>query len=268
MSSWSTYFVGGKRFELATWVFDQFDVWDAHTHIGTDKDGTRFSLASLLKDMDKCRVQKFVTFPLNDPRDHDFTKPNSAVYRAFKAHPTRIVPFFRLNPHGNWKREFGRRILQGFMGIKLHPISQQFGIASPEAMEIYAAAEQHSLPVLVHTGHGLNEISGDLEKLVKEHPKLKLMLGHAAFIDVNKTIEKLANSKYVLFELSAISIFDLYTLIDKVNRKSIVFGSDEPYVSCEYALESLVHVSSMLNITMRDLGDILSGNLGKWLYEI
>ena len=179
-------------------------------------------------------------------------------------HPKKLVPFFRLNPRIGWKEEIKRRVEEGFMGIKLHPHSQNFGIASPQAMEIYAAAEHHDLPVLVHTGYGLNEISNELGDIIKNFPKLRLILGHAAFVDMDNIIKKLSKSKYVVFETSATSVLDLYNLIDVADRNGIMFGSDMPYIDCGYSLESVVHVASTLNINMRDLGKILSWNAQKW----
>lgn len=217
-----------------------------------------------MKDIKSCRIEKAVIFPLNDPYDQSFSKPNDFVYNAYKSHKRKLIPFFRLNPKRKWKEEFEKRASQGFMGIKLHPRSQHFDIASDEAMKVYAKAEKHDLPVLIHTGHGLNEISVELEMVVKDFPRLRLILGHSAFIDMDRVIRKMSKSRYVYFETSATSVFDLYNLIDKADKTSIVYGSDVPYVSCDYSLESIIHVASILNISMRDLGNILSGNLQKW----
>lgn len=261
MPEWTKYFYGERGFEISKWVFDQLEIVDAHAHIGTDTDGTSLNLKGLIEELNAIGIRKAVVFPFNSD---SFGKPNDQIYNAHKIYSDRIIPFFRLDPKQEWKKEFEKRIEQGFMGIKLHPRAQKFGIASSEAMEIYAKAERHNLPVLVHTGYGLNEISEDLGKVISSFPKLKIILGHAAFIDMNKVIEKMSKSKYVYFEISTISVFDLYNVLDKVNKNNIVFGSDTPYVASDYSLECLIHTSSILDMKMRDLGKILSWNLMKW----
>src|SRR3989338_11313409 len=79
-----------------------------------------------------------------------FSKLNDRIYEFYKKYPASIIPFFRLNPKTKWRKEYEKRVLQGFMGIKLHPRSQEFGIASNHVRKIYELAEKNRLPVLIH----------------------------------------------------------------------------------------------------------------------
>src|SRR3989344_7960424 len=127
---WSKYFVADRAFEISTWVFENLENWDSHTHIGLDKDEMNMSLKDLLKNMKKYNIKKSILFPLNDTRDQTFNIANDEIYAAYKKHPKKFIHFFRLNPHSKWKDEFNLRVEQGFRGIKLHPRTQNFDLDS------------------------------------------------------------------------------------------------------------------------------------------
>lgn len=253
-----------ENFEAYQTIFSNVTIIDAHTHIGHDKDGHGIDEKTFIRQMKTAHINKAVVFPLNEPNDQNFSKSNERVYKFYRKCPNAIIPFFRLNPKSKWRGEYEERILQGFMGVKLHPRSQDFGIASHQAMKIYGKAEKNRLPVLVHTGFGLDNIAEDIKKAVNTFPKLKLILGHSAFVDLENTVKTIGSRNNVLFDTSALTIFDLLRLINSIDYSKIVFGSDVPYYDFDLALEMLVDTSIICNKNPNHIKAILGGNIARW----
>ncbi len=98
----------------------------------------------------------------------------------------RIVVFPSIHPKtsdlGGW---LGRIADEGFAGIKLHPMYQDF-VADDEGIdEIYAAAERLGLVVAIHCGKDIAYAPDDdrasprrMRKVFDRHPSLKLICTH------------------------------------------------------------------------------------------
>lgn len=257
-------FFDRENFEAYEAIFSNVMIVDAHTHIGRDKDGHSIDEAEFLAGMKMAYVNMAIVFPQNESINNAFSKANDRVYKFYKKFPQNIIPFFRLNPKSKWKREYTKRMMQGFRGVKLHPRSQHFGISSGYAMKVYERAEKNRLPVLIHTGFGLESVANDIKKVVDTFPKLRLILGHAAFVDLENTIKKVGNKENVLFETSTLRIFDLLKLINSVDYTKVVFGSDVPYYDFDLALEMLVDTAIISNKKPNQIKAILGGNVLKW----
>jgi hypothetical protein len=186
--------------------------------------------------------------------------------RSYKGHTDRIIPFFRLNPrYAEWKDELKERVQQGFRGIKLHPRSQKFRINSAAIKEIIKKAEEHDLFLLIHTGFGVRYLEKDVAAVVKEFPKVRFILGHAAFPSINEVMKSVGGKSNVVFETSSLRIFDLYDLIKNVSYKNIVFGSDMPYYDQTLSLEALIDTAALLKKTPNQIKEMLGGNMVRWL---
>ncbi len=258
-------FFDHENFEVYINIFSNITIVDAHTHIGRDIDGHGIDERTFLHQMRMAHINKAIVFPLNEPLDYNFSKANDRIYGFFKKYPPFVIPFFRLNPKSKWKKEYEKRVLQGFMGIKLHPRSQDFGIASKYSMNIYEKAEKNKLPILIHTGFGIDNVADDIKKVVQMFPKLRLILGHSAFVDFENTLRNVGNNNNVLFDTSTLAIFDLLKLINSVDYTKIVFGSDVPYYDFDLALEMLVDTAIISNKNPNHIKAILGGNILRWL---
>ena len=216
--------------------------------------------------MARCGIKKVVVFPLNELDSvNSFQKSNDKVLRLYQENKDNIIPFFRLNPLRNWRAEFKRCSEKPFRGIKLHPRSQGFGLDSSATTRIYEEAEEHNLIVLIHAGIGMSNIAQDILRVAKEFKKLKLILAHAAFIDIENAITDLVRYKNVNFDLSAVPLFDIYDLLQNLDRRRVLYGSDIPYRDCEYTIEAIVHVAAALDLRLKEFEMIFSENLKRLL---
>ncbi len=266
MFKWAEFFVNTGSIE----VYERLDdakIQDAHCHLGIDQDGHRMSTKTLLKKFDDGGIQKGVIFPLNDIiKQKCFEISNDRIYKAFSEYPDRFIPFFRLDPNSPvWKEEFERRVSQGFRGVKLHPRSQKFRIDFSEAKKIYELAEMEGLPMLMHVGFGLEDNTDKLLSIIKEYPDLKIILGHSAFVDIVNVLDSVFKNKNVFFDTSVVKLYDLFFLMERMNPKRILYGSDIPYGEINFAVQSIVSVAVALGLNTNSIKDILGGNLERIL---
>ncbi|MQA24037.1 MAG: amidohydrolase family protein [Micromonosporaceae bacterium] len=243
-------------------IFATHQVWDAHAHLGKDIDGHELSSEELLAELDRYHVHGAVIFPFDDPdQGEDFRAPNDRVFTAHEQAPDRLVPFMRLNPNGPWEGEYERSAARGCRGVKLHPRAQQFELGSRLARPLFARAAADRLPVLIHTGFGMNAITDELAGLAAEFDGLELILGHSSFIDMPDALRVLAPYSNVYFETSVVRVYDLFTLLSSVDPGRVLYGSDLPYASSYSALQVLVTIAHFAGLGHERLPDLLGGNL-------
>lgn len=266
MVSLNKYFIESENIGVYEQIFEGVYIIDAHSHIGVDRDGHSMTAVQLIRQLDKNGINESIIFPLNDPQAGlNYTMPNDRIFRAYKAYKDRFIPFFRLNPNNGWRDEFTLRVDQGFQGVKLHPRSQDFAITGSKVMKIYEKMEQSNLLLLIHAGFGLDYVAEELNIVAKTFPKLRIILGHGGFPDLQNVIKLLASRENVFFESSTMRVFDLLELLKHIPYKRIVFGSDIPYYDQTLALQMLIDSGSLARHGPGHIRSILGENIQRWL---
>lgn len=241
------------------------EVFDAHAHIGADVDGRAMTADGMRARMEAAGVSKSIVFPLNDPNAReDFSGPNDVLWEAYEQYPDLFVPFFRLNPHQDYEREFERCLETGFEGLKLHPVSQKFELDEPKVVRLFEMAAEADLPVLIHAGFGMRRIVEPLLPTVEKHPELRLILGHSAMIEVLEAARTFADHPNVLFETSVVQLKDLYVLFTTLDPSRIAYGSDIPYGDLPSTLHATIAAAEAAGVENEALKGILSGNIRRW----
>jgi predicted TIM-barrel fold metal-dependent hydrolase len=260
---------GGAMAPVWSWVKGKIpagvEVFDAHAHIGADVDG-RTMTADVMRDlMDAADVRRTIVFPLNDPNARDdYSGPNDVVWNAYEEYPSSFVPFFRLNPHLDYDGEFARCLERGFMGLKLHPVSQKFELDDPRVVRLLGMAAAAELPVLIHTGFAMQRIVEPLLPTVEAHPELRLILGHTAMVEVLEATRAFEDHPNVLFETSVVQAKDLYELCRSIDPSRICFGSDIPYGDLPSTLHSIIAAADAAGVPEEAMPGILSENIRRW----
>ncbi len=241
------------------------EVFDAHAHIGADMDGRTMTAGGMRERMLAASVGKSIVFPLNDPNARDdYSGPNDVVWAAYEEFPDFFVPFFRLNPHRDYEREFERCLARGFMGLKLHPLSQDFELDDERVVRLLGMAAQADLPVLIHTGFAMQRVVEPLLPTVEAHPGLRLILGHSAMIEVLEAVRAFADHPNVLFETSVVSAKDLYVLFSSLDCGRICYGSDIPYGDIPSTLHATLAAAEAAGVPDKQLPGVLSDNIRQW----
>ncbi len=241
------------------------EVFDAHAHIGADVDGRAMTAEGMRLRMEVAGVSKSIVFPLNDPNARDdFSGPNDVLWEAYEQHPDLFVPFFRLNPHRDYEKEFGRCVGRGFEGLKLHPVSQKFELDDPRVVRLFGMAAEADLPVLIHAGFGMQRIVEPLRPTIEQHPELRLILGHSAMTEVLDAVRAFEDHPNVLFETSVVQLKDLYVLFSTLDPSRIAYGSDIPYGDLPSTLYATLGAAEAAGLSDEALTGVLSGNIRRW----
>jgi uncharacterized protein len=241
------------------------EVFDAHAHIGVDMDGRTMTAGGMRERMLAARVGKSIIFPLNDPNARDdYSGPNEVVWAAYEEFPDFFVPFFRLNPHRDYEKEFERCLTRGFMGLKLHPLSQEFELDDERVVRLLGMAAEADLPVLIHTGFAMQRVVEPLLPTVEAHPGLRLILGHSVMIEVLEAVRAFGDHPNVLFETSVVSAKDLYVLFSSLDTGRICYGSDIPYGDIPSTLHATLAAAEAAGVPDERLPGLLSGNIRRW----
>lgn len=202
-------------------------MFDAHTHIGfNDPDGARLTgdqLIEILASLDA----KGVVFPMHEP--DGYREANDLMISDAAGSGGRLVPFCRLNPNDGPIAEARRCIELGARGIKLHPRSDDFALDAPESREIFALADEHRLPILIHAGRGIPALGEHTLELSAEFPDAKIILAHAAVTDLSWIWRYLPEHPNVFIDTSWWVPVDLMILFTHVPPGRILFASDVPY---------------------------------------
>ena len=259
----------GTMANVWAWVRERVpagvEIFDAHAHIGVDVDGRAMTAEGMRERMAAAGVARSIVFPLNDPNARDdYSGPNDVIWNAYEEHPGFFVPFFRLNPHRDYEREFERCVGRGFMGLKLHPVSQKFELDDARVVRLLGMAAEADIPVLIHAGFLMQRIVEPLAPTLDRHPDLRLILGHAAFVEILEAARVFADNPNVLFETSVVRAKELYLLFSSLETERICYGSDIPYGDLPSTLHAALAAAEAAGVPEAEIPGLLSGNIRRW----
>jgi predicted TIM-barrel fold metal-dependent hydrolase len=205
-------------------------LFDAHTHVGDDIDGTSCRADQLTAILDRYGISRANVFCLDEPdRQPAFSAANDRTLAYAERSDGRFVPFARLDLAEHPLEEARRCLDRGARGIKLHPRAQGFSLADARLEPIFELAVERDVPILIHGGRGLPPIGEHLEKLVGSCQGVTLIIAHAGIADMAGLAGRLGGVPGVYFDTSVWSAVDLLDLYRQVSPEQIVYASDYPY---------------------------------------
>jgi hypothetical protein len=114
-------------------------------------------------------------------------QPIEDVLPLVAHNPVRFRPVAAVNPHLHYPidRELARQVGLGAVAVKLHPVHGGFRACDRMLYPAYAWAQQHGLPVIVHSGtstfSGSTNAYADpalLDPVLRDFPELTVVLAH------------------------------------------------------------------------------------------
>jgi predicted TIM-barrel fold metal-dependent hydrolase len=204
------------------------DLFDAHTHIGSnDPDGFKQSPEELMGVMAKAGARA-VVFPMHEP--DGYPPANDAALAAAEASGGRLVAFARIDPKVQGAVAEARRCLDaGARGLKFHPRAERFALSEPLVRDIVALAHERKVPILIHAGRGIPALGRDTVELSGEFPDARLILAHAAISDLAWLWKVLPDHPNVFIDTAWWNPADLIALFALVAPSQILWASDSPY---------------------------------------
>ncbi len=210
---------------------DGFRIYDTHTHIGTARHSGRVQTADqLLAAMDRFGVDRSVAIPF--PVVEDYRAQHDEIGRAALAHPDRLVgaccipPFIAETDFADEVRRCVER--WGFRALKLQPQYQALNPISSRSDFLFEAAEEHGLPVIVHTGTGVPFSLPSLYILkARRFPDVPIILGHAGgSVYMHECIVAASICSNVYVEISSLMPHHVLELAAHVPSNRLLAGSD------------------------------------------
>jgi uncharacterized protein len=205
------------------------DLFDAHTHLGTDIDGMVGTLDELLEMQARAGVTRSFVFCLDEPDRHPaFSAANDRTLAAAERSGGALVPFARLDLNERPVEEATRCLDRGARGIKLHPRAQGFLPDDPRLPPVFELAAERRVPILIHGGRGLPPIADSLARLVDAYEPT-LIIAHAGIVDLAALARHFGGREGVFFDTSVWSPLDLLDLYRLVSPEQVLYASDYPY---------------------------------------
>src|SRR5213592_2808549 len=185
------------------------DIFDAHTHLGTDIDGMLGIYDDLIRGMDRYGISRCFMFCLDEPDRHPaFRAANDRTLAYAERSEGRLIPFVRLDLAEEPIEEATRCLDAGARGIKLHPRAQRFLLNDERLAPVFSLAAERRVPILIHGGRGLPPIADHLARLVEAYPGAQLIIAHAGIADLGELAGRFASKAGVFFDTSVWSPID------------------------------------------------------------
>jgi predicted TIM-barrel fold metal-dependent hydrolase len=250
--------------ELRRELPDGAEIFDAHTHLGTDIDGMVGIYDDLIRGMDKYGISRCFMFCLDEPDRHPaFRAGNDRTLAFAERSGGKLIPFVRLDLSEDPIDEATRVLDLGARGIKLHPRAQKFLLNDERLSPIFELAAARNVPVLIHGGRGLPPIADDLARVVGRYPRAQLIVAHAGIADLASLADRLGGKAGVFFDTSVWSPLDLLGLYRLVGPEQVVYASDYPYGQQPASLLISVRTARQAGLSDDQVRDVLAGNAGR-----
>jgi predicted TIM-barrel fold metal-dependent hydrolase len=210
-----------------------FRIYDAHAHLGVARhSGRRQSAEDLLRTMDRVCIDRALLIPF--PVVEDYRAAHDGIAEAIVAHPGRfsgaacIDPFL---PEAEFQAEVRRCARDlGFRALKLQPQYQALNPVSGRGDFLFAAALEHRMTVVVHTGAGAPFALPSLYIMpARKFPDLPIVLGHAGGgLYVLEAIVAASVCPNIYVELSSLMPHHIREVLAHVPPERLMIGSDLP----------------------------------------
>jgi predicted TIM-barrel fold metal-dependent hydrolase len=240
------------------------EIFDAHTHLGTDIDGMVGVYEDLERGMDKYGISRCFMFCLDEPDRHPgFRAGNDRTLEYAERSDGRMIPFVRLDLGEDPIGEATRVLDLGGRGIKLHPRAQKFLLNDERLSPIFELAAERKVPILIHGGRGLPPIADDLARMADRYPNARLIVAHAGIADLAALADRLGGKAGVYFDTSVWSPLDLLGLYRLVGPEQVVYASDYPYGQQPASLLIALRTARLAQLDGQQVRGVLAGNANR-----
>lgn len=187
-----------------------------------------FESDEYLKFMDEILIDRSVILPL-DGLFLDPVEANNDLYKWCSRDTERLIPFFTFEPRDKKSKDEIRRCFEelGMKGVKLHTWLQGFRPTEDCFMPLAEYLAELGLPVLFHDGTPPYSTPLQIAELARMIPELRIILGHGGLYDFSQEAIIAANRHpNISISMTSLPTFHMMNLIENVDIKQLMFGSD------------------------------------------
>ncbi len=180
------------------------------------------------------------------------------------AHPDELIGYLSLDPtQPGWQDEmrYGHQTL-GMRGIKLMPMYAGFYPNDRMLDPLWAYAQKHRLPVLLHTGTTFisqapldTTMPRHLDDVAVRYPDVKIIMAHLSHPFEGECVVVIRKHPNVYADVAAIQYrpFQLYHSLMLVQEYGVwdklLFGTDYPFTTLDASIDGLRSLNNMLEGT-------------------
>ncbi|HQX52672.1 MAG TPA: amidohydrolase family protein [Planctomycetaceae bacterium] len=184
-----------------------------------------------------------------------------SVRNYVDAHPDQLIGFLSVDPtQDGWEHEMktGHQEL-GLRGIKLLSMYAGFRPDEKWLSPLWEYAQQHQLPVLLHTGTTFISqaplectLPRHLDPVAARYPQLRIILAHLGHPYEGECVAVIRKHPHVYADLSALHYrpFQLYHSLMLVQEygvwDKVLFGTDYPFTTVQATMDGLRGLNAML----------------------
>jgi uncharacterized protein len=223
-----------------------FFVVDAHAHIAHEDEmrgippalrNYQFTAEQMIARMDQCGIDLSVVIAhaYGGWRMDQYRKEHDVIMKDIKRYPGRMIGYCWVDPHfgAEAMEELERCVKElGYVGMKFHPIRQQFFLDSPIVNPFVEKAAELGLPVMVHVDRWVDGGSTwRLINLARRFPEVTFFMGHMGHENVFSMVpaEIATQASNVILESSCTTTDPWGTFTGPallLGPERVVFGSD------------------------------------------
>lgn len=237
-------------------------IFDCHTHLGLDPDGSCQTADELRGALDVVDGRA-VTFSLSEPEG--YVAANDRMLAAAEASDGQVVAYCRVDPHAGGLAEAQRSLERGAAGIKLHPRAERFTLSDPAVHRIAALAAERRAPIIVHAGRGIPSLGRDALDLAARHPDAPIILAHAAICDLAWIWRQAAARRNLFFDTAWWNTADQLALLALIPPGQVLFASDTPYGRTVAAAAVVLRAALAVELSAEQVAAIAGGQLERLL---
>ena len=224
---------------------------------------------SMIEMMDRMGVDTMIT-SVWDGLSTGGIEGNETGLRMAKKYPGRILVYNTCNIHyeedqKGWKKYFDETP-EIFVGEKPYWPYQQFALTDSKCDEWFAYANEHRLPLLIHTGAG--NATKEVGELSKKYPDITFLLAHSgcSYAVAEENANLVLERDNVVLEITYTSVTRgmIRYMVDKVGADKVLFGTDTPMRDAAAQLGWVAYA----DISVEDKKKILAGNIKRILERI
>jgi predicted TIM-barrel fold metal-dependent hydrolase len=186
--------------------------------------------------------------------------PNRFVADYVNRFPHKLIGFAGIDPteRGAEKEVESAKVDLRLSGITVSPANQDFHPTDTRALAVYAEAERHNMPVLIHAGNQYTEHSKLeyarpylFDEVARTFPKLRIIIAQLGQPWVDETICLLAKHQNVFADVSGLLTrqWQAYNALISAHQAGVIekllFGSDFPYRNVTDCIESLYNINQL-----------------------
>jgi uncharacterized protein len=220
-------------------------------------------VSSLLASMDAAGIARSVVCPIATKPEHF----EGILKWCLAIRSARLVPLASMHPGARDVAGEVRQIAEaGLLGIKLHPMYQDFNADDPHLDPLYAAAARHKLLLVLHCGFDIAYADSTqahphrVAAVHQRHPELKLVATHLggfqAWDEVRRHLLGQDVWMETSFSLDWMEERQALEIIRGHGTQRILFGTDSPWAE----QSSQIALLEALPLSAQEKSAILGSN--------